>query len=277
MNKLIKLATSLTKSGDEYIAAHGPLKFHEKAHELLIVARLHEVYRFEDLVSASFSKDFNHDQNYSSFQFSDLPVTIAMGKHCFLDLYFWRRRPTVIHDHHFTGAFQCLEGINVDLEFEYTKSKSLGLYHDLGEVKLKHSRTLTKGDIAPIDLLDKFIHQNHHQADLTINACFRTPDIGETNLSNYLYSGLRFEKHPDVLNRVNRLLSFINIGAFDVKSLELTVDDALNFLIRTYKSESKNKKLMEVRSFMKTLVNVDIDEMLDQHELKMDELENQYN
>lgn len=277
MNKLINLASSLIKSGDEYIAAHGPLKFHEKAHELLKAAKLHEVYQFEDLVSASFSKDFNPDQNYGSFQFSDLPVTIDMGKHCFLDLYFWRRRPTVIHDHHFTGAFQCLEGINVDLEFEYVKSKSLGLYHDLGEVKLKHSRTLTKGDIAPIDLLDKFIHQNHHQAELTINACFRTPDIGETNLSNYLYSGLRFEKHPDVLDRVNRLLSFINIGTFDVKSLELTVDDAINFLIRTYKSESKNKKLMEVRTFMKTLVSIDVDEMLDQHELKMDELENQYN
>lgn len=277
MNKLINLATSLTKSGDEYIAAHGPLKFHEKAHELLQNAKLHEVYRFEDLVSASFSKDFNPDQNYGSFQFSDLPVTIAMGEHCFLDLYFWRRRPTVIHDHHFTGAFQCLEGINVDLEFEYVKTKSLGLYHDLGEVKLKHSRTLTKGDIAPIDLLDKFIHQNHHQAELTINACFRTPDIGETNLSNYLYSGMRFEKHPEVLNRVNRLLSFVNIGSFDLKALDLNVDDAINFLIRTYKTESKSKKLLEVRSFMKTLVDLDVDDMLDQHELKMDELENQYN
>lgn len=277
MNKLIELATSLTKSGDEFISTHGPLKFHEKAHQLLKEAKLHEVYRFEDLVSASFSKDFNQDQNYGSFQFSDLPVTIAMGKHCFLDLYFWRRRPTVIHDHHFTGAFQCLEGINVDLEFEYVKDKKLGLYHDLGEVKLKHSRTLIKGDIAPIDLLDKFIHQNHHQAELTINACFRTPDIGETNLSNYLYSGLRFEKHPEVLNRVNRLMSFINIGSFDVKALDLNTDDAINFLIRTYKSESKNKKLMEVRSFIKTLVDLDIDELMDQHELKMDELENQYN
>ena len=277
MNKLIDLATRLTHEGDAFISAHGPLKFHEKAGSLLQEARLHEFYRFEDLVSASFHKNFNPDQNYGSFQFSDLPVTIAMGKHCFLDLYFWRRRPTVIHDHHFTGAFQCLEGSNVDLEFEFIKSKSVGRYHDLGEVKLKHSRHLKKGDIAPIDLLDKFIHQNHHQAELTINACFRTPDIGETNLSNFLYSGLRFEKHPEVLNRVNRLISFVNIGPFDIKTLDLNADDAINFLIRTYKTESKSKKLLDLREFMKTLTTEDIDALMDEHELKMDELENQYN
>lgn len=277
MNKLIKLAHELTTSGDEFIAANGPLKFHEKAHSLLTAAKLHEAYNFEDLVNATFSKDFNQDQKYGSFQFSDLPVTIAMGKHCFLDLYFWRRRSTTIHDHHFTGAFQCLEGINEDLEFEFVKKTDLGLYHDLGEVKLKHSRTIKKGDIAPIDLLDKFIHQNHHHAELTINACFRTPDIGNVNLSNYLYSGLRMEQHPEVLDRVNRLMGFINIGNFDVKALNITTDDAINFLVRTYRSESKSKKMLEVRTFMKTLVEQDIDQLMDEHELKMEELENQYN
>lgn len=281
MNKLIQVARDLTQKGDAYLSEHGPLKFHEKAHSLLIEARLHEVYRFEDLVGATFSDEFNTNQNYGSFQFSDLPVTISQGKHCFLDLYFWRRRPTVIHDHHFTGAFQCLEGNNVDLEFEFVKSKKIGAYHDLGEVRLKQTRNLLKGDIAPIDLLDKFIHQNHHQADLTINACFRTPDIGATNLSNYLYSGLRFEKHPELLNRVNRLLSFINIGAFNLKDLNLNIDDAINFMIRTYRSESRSTKFLETRSYLKAMVQtqtgLDLDFLMDQHEIKMDDIENQYN
>lgn len=276
MNKLIELSQDLVKRGDEFIGIHGPLKFYDMAATLLQEAKLHEVYRLEDLIKASFSDSFNYNQNYASFQFSDLPVTIAMGEHCFLDLYFWRRRPTTIHNHHFTGAFQCLEGINVDLEFQYTKELGLGLYHDLGQLRPRHSRTLVKGDIAPIDLLDKFIHQNHHQAELTINACFRTPDIGEVNLSNYTYSGLRNEQHPLVLDRISRLLSFINVGEFDVRSLNLTSDDAINFLIRTYKSNSKNKKMLEVRSYMKSLVEQDIDDLLDVHELRMHELEEQY-
>ena len=276
MNKLIELSQWLVTNGDEFIATHGPLKFHDLAHALLTEAKLHEAYHFEDLLTASFSEDFNLRQNYASLQFSDFPVTLAMGKHCFLDLYFWRRRPTTIHNHHFTGAFQCLEGINVDLEFEFLKSESLGLYHDLGDVRLKGSRTLLKGDVAKIDLLDKFIHQNHHQADLTINVCFRTPDIGNVNLSNYLYSGLRFEQHPDVIDRMSRLLSFISIGQFDVRTLNITSDDALNFLIRTYQSGSRSKTMLEVRDYMKSLVSVDIDELMDQHEIKMQEIENQY-
>lgn len=280
MKDLIKCTQELTRAGDAFISQFGPLDFHLKAHELLLGAKLHEIYNFEELVKASFQSDFNPDQNYGGFQFSDLPITVSMGQHCFLDLYFWRRRPTVIHDHHFTGAFQCLEGTNVDLEFEFKTSKKIGLYHDLGSLELKQSRTLKAGDIAPIDLLDKFIHQNHHQAELTINACFRTPDIGETNLSNYLYSGLRFEKHPDVLNRVNRLMSFINMGAFDVKKLDLTLDDAINFLIRNNRSESQSKKFLEVKKYMGGLVEaegLDIEMLIKQHELKMDELEDQYN
>ena len=281
MNHLLKTARDLTKKGDEFISRQGPLEFHKKAQDLLAQAELHKLYDYAALVEASFSSDFKTKQNYGSFQFSDLPITLAMGEHCFLDLYFWRRRPTVIHDHHFTGAFQCLEGVNVDLEFEFVKSRSLGRFHDLGAVKQLQSRTITTGDIAPIDLLDKFIHQNHHQAELTVNACFRTPEIGETNLSNYLYSGLRFEKDPELLGRVSRLMSFINMGFFDLKKLDLTIDDAISFLIRSYRSESQSKKFLEVRSHLdqrvKDSLGLELDRLMDQHEEKMDEIETHYN
>ena len=276
MKKLIELSCDLVARGDEFISLHGPLTFHEKAAGLLEEAKLHETFNLEELIVASFSDDFNQNQNYASFQFSDLPVTLAMGEHCFLDLYFWRRRPTTIHNHHFTGAFQCLAGENVDLEFEYTKELSLGRYHDLGQLQLRQSRKLVSGDIAAIDLLDKFIHQNHHQAELTINVCFRTPDIGEVHLSNFTYSGLRHEQHPLIIDRVSRLMSFINMHDFDVRGLNLTADDAINFLIRTHQSDSRNKKMWEVRSYMKSLIDQDIDHLLDVHESKMQELEEEY-
>ena len=281
MNHFIKSCQKITKLGDDFIGQHGPLEFHKKAHELLISARLPDLFDFKELVNNSFDSNFNKNQNYASAQFSDLPITIVNGENCFLDLYFWRRRPTVIHDHHFTGAFQCIEGINIDLEFEFTKTQKLGLYHDMGEVRLKNSRQLNKGDIAPIDLLDKFIHQNHHQAELTINVCFRTPDIGETNLSNYLYSGIRYEKHPELLNRINRLMSFIHIGDFKFEDLKINIDDALNFSLRNYRSKSQSKRYLEISKLMNNKIQnelgLDLTKLMDEHESKMDQLEDQYN
>lgn len=281
MKDLIQACQDLTRKGDDFIRAKGRLEFHAKAQELLSEACLHEIFDFKQLVHASFDPDFNKNQNYASSQFSDLPITLVTGQDCFLDIYFWRRRPTVIHDHHFTGAFQCIEGNNVDLEFEFIRSQRLGLYHDLGTLNLKKSRILKKGDIAPIDHLDKFIHQNHHQAELTINVCFRTPDIGETNLSNYLYSGLRFEKHPALLDRINRLMSFIHIGDFKLQELNITIDDAVNFLLRNYRSESLSKRFLDVKNFMeikvKNELGLDVDKYMNEHEMKIDHLENQYN
>lgn len=280
MKDLVKMAETLIKTGDEFIEAQGVQEFHYKAEELLHQAKLQDHYDFKQLVETTFSDQFNSYQNYASMQFSDLPITLAHGNHCFLDLYFWRRRPTVIHDHHFVGAFQCLEGSNVDLEFEFIKNQKLGEFHDLGELNLLQTRLLKKGDVAKIDLLDKFIHQNHHQADLTINVCFRTPDIGTNNLSNFLYSGLRFEKDSELLNRVSRLMSFIHLGDFDVKKLNLSVDDALCFLIKSYRMQSSGKRFMEVKNFLLKKVQdelqVDILSLLDQHESQMDQIENQY-
>ncbi len=280
MNQLTKTALTMTQKGDEFISRYGAHEFHKKAHELLDQAKLHQLFNFSELVESSFRPDFNKKQNYASAQFSDLPLTIASGENCFLDIYFWRRRPTVIHDHHFTGAFQCLEGVNVDLEFEFKKTKTLGPYHDLGDVLVKNSRKIVKGDIAPIDLLDKFIHQNHHQAELTINACFRTADIGETNLSNFLYSGLRYEKHPELLNRTHRLWNFLFMGDFDPGKLHITTDDALNFLLQHQNSTSLSQRFLQLREMLDKKVKeefgLDVARLLAEHEAKMDELENLY-
>lgn len=280
MKHLSKLAQDLIHQGDQYISQNGAEKFHLGATALLKVANLHEVFNLSELMEYSLKSDFSVEQNYASAQFSDFPITIARGEHCFLDLYFWRRRPTVIHDHHFTGAFQCLHGVNVDLEFEYVPQRKLGLYHDMGEVKLKHKRKILKGEIAPIDLLDKFIHQNHHQDELTINACFRTPDIGKTNLSNYLYSGLRFEKHPMLLDRTHRLMNYLFLGEVPFEKLDLSIDDALNFLIRFGHSQSQSKNYLHLRKTLdervKRELGLDIQKLLEEHQLKMDELENHY-
>lgn len=280
MNDFVKRARELVQLGDDFIASHGPDSFGHKASELLAQAGLEKLFEFAPLVEASFKKDFNSHQNYVSFQFSDLPLTVASGQHCFLDIYFWRRRPTVIHDHHFTGAFQCLMGNNLDLEFEFHPTQKLGEFHDRGELKLKQQRQMTPGAIAEIHLLDKFIHQNHHQADLTVNVCFRTPDFGQTNLSHFLYSGLRFEKDSGLIARLNRLETVIYFGEVDLNRLDLTLDDALAFLIRHNRSGARGSKFLELKNLLQNKVaretGLDLACLLDAHEAKMEELENAY-
>ena len=83
---------------------------------------------------------------------------------------------------------------------EQKKEKKLGRFHELGVLKLKQTRHLIPGNVADIGLMDKFIHQNHHQADLTVTLCFRTPQVNSKSLSNYLSSGLRFEKNHDLMS-----------------------------------------------------------------------------
>lgn len=276
----LKLAKSINQKGDTYLRRNGVKKFHSYAAGLLEDSDLSHRYNFQEVISSGLSEKNQKLQNYRHLEFSDLPVTIAKTENCFIDVYFWRRRPTVIHNHHFMGAFMCLEGNNVDLEFSFKKEKNIGKFFETGFLKLEHSRNITAGDVAPIDLLNKFIHQNHHQAELTVNLCFRTPDIGKINLSNYLYSGLKFEKNPMLISKVNRLRRIIDIGDFDVSKMDITLDDAVYFLIQNYGSESKHPLLLKtVENFRKKIKKesgLNIEGLMQKHEERLNELENEY-
>lgn len=275
---LIQVAKKINRQGDSFIRKNGIKEFHKKASELLSISDLSGNFNFEEIVQSAF--DNKHPQHFKSLEFSDLPITIAQGENCFIDVYFWRRRPTVIHNHHFTGAFMCLTGSNVDLEFTFKRERKLGKFHDLGTLELKHTRHVLPGDIAEIPFMDKFIHQNHHQAELTVNLCFRTPQDETKSLSNYFYSGLRYEKNSELLGRVARLLRFVDLGVFNPEKVNITNDDAINFLIQTYDSRSENPRLLKLKSTLEKRVKkelgVEIPKLIKEHDLKMEKIENDY-
>ena len=277
---MIKTAQKLVKSADRFIEANGTKNFHLKAVELLQKADLVKEFCFEELVTESLKKSFNVIQNFANFEFSDLPITIARGNHSFIDIYFWRRRPTVIHNHHFTGAFQCLQGKNLDLEFKFKEQKKIGKYHATGEVEIFQSHMIGPGHIQAIAPLDKFIHQNHHHADLTVNLCFRSSDVQKQHLSNYLFSGLRYEKNPKLLARVERLYRFTALGQFNPKNLELDIDDALSFLISTEGLASQNPNFLKLRELLEKRVKketgLNITKLFDQHETQLDKIQEEY-
>jgi hypothetical protein len=219
-------------------------------------------------------------QSYSQLDFSDLPITLAHSEHCLIDVYFWRRRATTIHNHHFSGAFVCLEGKNIDLEFQFSGQKMLGQFHELGTLSLHQSRTIGKGDIATVAPLEGFIHQTHHHADLTANLIFRTRDYQNKNLSSYLFSGLRFEKDPGLLGRVARLQRLIELGKVDIPTLSLTVDDMLVFLMNTHGHSSKLPLLLKtIATFEKRLEDehgISLPALLEKHHQEFDRIENDY-
>lgn len=276
-----RLAKKLVQAGDLFLQKKGPQKFHVEAARLLTEAKFQSKYSFEELVQLSFKKKCESIQNYKAFEFSDLPLTLARGENCFLDLYVWRRRPTTIHNHHFMGAFQCLEGSNVDLKFSFKTKKKLGKFHSLGNLKLDETRTVTKGIVVPIDLGDKFIHQNHHHHDLTVNLCFRTPDFKAKNIANFLYSGLRYEKEQNLLMRTERLFRLLKMTSIKSKDLKLDLDDALCFLIQSFGSVSENKNFLvfreELARRVKKELKVDIDELMNFHESELDLIQANYN
>jgi hypothetical protein len=280
MSEFFKRCDALTKLGDHFISQHGLNEFHAYAQELLIAEDLPSLFDFQKMVERSFASDFMVEQTYKFAEFSDYPVTVSRGERCFIDLYFWRRRPTAIHNHHFRGAFQCLKGLNVDYEYEFNEIRKLGQFHSLGELKVKGIRTIKTGETVEINFLDKFIHQNHHQDELTVNLCFRTPEEKTSNIANYLFSGLRFEKSHSILSKVERLVKLCALEDFDFTAIDINHDEAINFLIQTYENGSRNRRLIAIQQFFMNKISdelqVDIADLLKKHDQQMDKIQSQY-
>ncbi len=276
--KIREISKKMTKRGDHFISKNGLSEFHLMAENELKLSSLHELFNLQEI--ADLTSKVKHSQSFNNLEFSDLPLTIARGEHCFIDLYFWRRRPTVIHNHHFVGSFMCLLGKNLDHEYKFKKTRRLTPFHDLGEIHLKCERVLLPGDSAPIPYLDKFIHQNHHQAELTVNVCFRSPQESSKCLSNYLFSGLRYGKDPALLGKVARLRRLLDLGDFDFKKIKLSYAELMQFLIESYGSASLNPRFLKFREYadkkIRKELNTDIQKLIEIHDKKFEEIENDY-
>lgn len=275
----IRYVKEINQKGDAFIRSHGAQDFHTFAAETLSQYSLKDHYNFHELIINLFA-DGSSIQNFKALEFSDLPITVSRGEFCFIDIYFWRRRPTTIHNHHFSGAFLGLVGKNVDLEFSFEPQTQIGRFHELGKISLKREKIVSPGDVVPIAPLDGFIHQNHHQADLTVNLCFRTNELKNQNLSNYLYSGLRYTKNTELLTRSEQLKRLLDMGQINLSDLNLNVDDAIAFLIQYEGMQTGNLALQQALSDLNQKVigetGVNVPELLLLHDKKCAELEENY-
>lgn len=277
--EFLKQVKKVVRLGDKFLETSRQKSFHFEAASLLSAHDLHKLFDYKNCVYTAFSKVMPLVQNFKQAEFSDLPLTIARGKHCFIDLYFWRRRPTTIHNHHFSGAFQCLYGANVDSEFKFSPEKKLTKFHTLGNLDEIKREEVKPGDIQTINFQDKFIHQNHHHSDLTINLCFRTPDREGKHLSNFYYSGLKYEKSPVSMGLARRLYAFTLMDDFDIKKINITNETALTFLLETLGS-SDHPRLNKVQKYLsqkiKDELGLDVLKLLKLHDQKLDKIQSEY-
>lgn len=272
-----KTLSSLIHEADSYLKHHGPETFSQKATDLLREAALHEHFDYRDLLKRSFS--FKHEQNFKRLEFSDLPLTVARGKSCFIDVYFWRRRPTTIHNHHFTGAFQCLMGLNEETEFSWKLERKISKFHSLGKLSERKKTIIKPGDVQSIRLQDKFIHQSHHHADLTVNLCFRTPDIASKRLSNFLFSGVKIEKDSESLRRAEVLYTYATMEEVVLEELNLKNEDILNFMFHTL-GTTQNPRIIKLQKKLSDKIKrekgVDVSRLINHHEKTLEKIQLSY-
>jgi hypothetical protein len=262
---------------DEYLKLHGHLGFPQKAECLLKSSGLHLHFDLKPILKFVLDKNFSTSQKYPHFEFSDFPLTLASGEHCFLDMYCWRRRPTSIHHHHFVGAFQCMRGQNLDWSYEFRETKRLGDYHSLGHLILKSQHSLYPGDVVPIKWQEDFIHQNLHDDELTINLCLRTHDQSGSYLSDYLFSGLKTIKHPNLIQKVERIYRSLFLSEITLSEIDLSLDESIHFLSQTYHHQSQGVTFLKFRKDLCHQVlnkyGLDVDYLCQQHEIHLNHLE----
>lgn len=174
----------------------------------------------------------------------------------------------------------CMEGHNVDIEYDFQKHSSIGHLIELGKLSVKKEKTMKAGDVATIAPLDKYIHQNHHQSDLTINLTFRTNNLKNKNLSNYLFSGIKYEKDISTLNRLHILRRGIDFSVIKTENLSLSDEEAIYFLTQHYEEGSGNKHLSffadKLESQIKKKFQISVMKLLRDHDKKLSEMEDSY-
>lgn len=126
-----------------------------------------------------------------SCHFSDECFILFIGTGFSIELYHWDYRDTAIHDHDFLGAFQCLKGLNHQMQFQYVSGNFIFNGMENGELKPLGSRKVFPGEIEIIQDEDKFIHVVSHETS-TFNLCIRTNTDGSKPLRVYHIDGIRY-------------------------------------------------------------------------------------
>ena len=126
------------------------------------------------------------DQSFPDAVFSDLPITLARTSKVHMDMYFWFKSDTSIHNHHFAGAFKVVKGSSYQICYKFDSPISVdpSLYE--GKIEKVSDNLLTEGSVELIIPEDCFIHQVIHLEKPTITLCLRTNSLPNLNLWGFV-------------------------------------------------------------------------------------------
>lgn len=137
--------------------------------------------------------------------FSNLPLTVFNSTRFFIDIYFWLHGTTVIHQHAFAGAFQVLSGSSLHGHYDFRPKRAVSPYFAIGNLSLKKSELLSKGDIKQIIAGRDYIHSLFHLDNPSTTITIRS--IGLPNAQPqfvYLKPGIAYDpffQDPGILKR----------------------------------------------------------------------------
>lgn len=176
-----------------------------------------------ELLLALSAKVLPYHSHFPPGTVSSLALTVFEGEDFHIDLFLWDRKDTVIHDHHFSGAFTCLAGKNHEFHFSYEEQETLGPYSGKGLLKQTGHKIVAPGDVERIIQGKSHIHMVLHDTPWTMNLIVRTkPAPEDFSLSTYFLSGFRFNTNDSLLRKMK---SLITLGTLALREGELSLKD----------------------------------------------------
>lgn len=130
-------------------------------------------------------------QTFPEGEFSDFPLTLVRTEKILIDMYFWFKSDTSIHNHHFCGAFKIIGGESYQVSYRFDKTNNISPGLDEGVMTQVKNEHLTLGSVNTIKLRDNFIHHVFHLGKPTITLCVRTPFLEGEDLSTFIYPKYR--------------------------------------------------------------------------------------
>ncbi|KAA1192131.1 hypothetical protein [Photorhabdus heterorhabditis] len=160
--------------------------------------------------------------------FGQPPLTlyVAEDRKFFIEIYLWSSVDMTIHDHPFSGAFTVLEGVCRHDTYLFDKTGGTSQLQT-GNLTLKETELLSKGDCRRIFNGDRLIHRNLHLSKPTVTFIIRTfkepgfigmifeesglavaPDLSaaESKFLDYLDGVLRLNNHDAAYRMIQSLV-----------------------------------------------------------------------
>jgi hypothetical protein len=175
-------------------------------------------------------------QTFNGQDFSQFPLTLLNYEGYNLDLYFWNKANTSIHDHNFSGAFKVIKGIYFQTTFRFEKIKVYNDWLAQGDLNKIKSEKLIAGDVIGIKRGSDFIHETYHFEGECVTACLRS-EARTGPLHSFFPPSLRLKSVPFDLKEI-KMLDYIRF-------LMLTITENTE-TIRSLLSDFSNPILCQI-------------------------------